>query len=164
MKNLRQNRIKLLLMPVLLCAGIIAFGQTPEEAVMEPVNLLFEGMKKADSAMVKKAFFKEAKMFTSTKNKNGEDVITQAELAKFLNLLGSKNPNDPAWNEKIFNTQIKVDGGMAQVWTEYSFFIGEKFSHCGVNAFQLLKDQSGWKIIHIMDTRRKQNCNEVFTK
>lgn len=163
MKSLQKNRIKVLLMPVLLCAGIVASAQTIEEEVMKPVNLLFEGMKKADSSMVRKAFFVDAKMFTSAKNKNGEQIIKEELLNNFLNVIGSKKPNTPDWNEKLLNTEIKVDGSIAQVWTEYSFFVGNKFSHCGVNAFQLIKDNSEWKIIHIMDTRRKKDCKEELS-
>jgi hypothetical protein len=48
---------------------------------------------------------------------------------------------------------------MAAIWTEYSFYLGDKFSHCGVNSFQLFKDETGWKIIYIVDTRRKEGCD-----
>ncbi|MEM0542129.1 hypothetical protein WFZ85_05850 [Flavobacterium sp. j3] len=52
---------------------------------------------------------------------------------------------------------IQVDGEMAHAWTPYEFYVNGKFSHKGVNAFTLFKDgsleASGWKIIHIVDTR-----------
>lgn len=33
------------------------------------------------------------------------------------------------------------------------------FSHCGIDAFQLFKDDKGeWKITQIVDTRRKEGC------
>jgi hypothetical protein len=54
---------------------------------------------------------------------------------------------------------VLIDGNLASVWTDYKFYIGEKFSHCGVNSFQLFKGDDGWKIIYIIDTRRKDNCN-----
>jgi hypothetical protein len=41
----------------------------------------------------------------------------------------------------------------------YKFYVGETFSHCGVNSFQLFKDKEGWKIIYLIDTRRKDPCN-----
>ena len=54
-----------------------------------------------------------------------------------------------------------VDGGIAQVWTDYAFYVGAEFSHCGVDAFHLAKDAFGsWKIMHLMDTRRKEGCIE----
>lgn len=163
MKSLQKNRIIILLMPVLLCTGIFASAQIPEDEVMKSVNLLFEGMLKADSAIVRTAFFPEAKMFTSFINKKGEQVIKEEQLNDFLNAIGSKPKDAPNWNEKLLSSEIKIDDGIAQVWTKYSFFVGDKFSHCGVNAFQLMKDNTSWKIIHIMDTRRKKGCNEELT-
>ena len=43
--------------------------------------------------------------------------------------------------------------------TPYKFYVGEKFSHCGVNSFQLVKIRGEWKIQYIIDTRRRQNCD-----
>jgi hypothetical protein len=63
-------------------------------------------------------------------------------------------------NEKLNGYEIKVDGDLASAWTPYEFYVGEEFSHCGVNSFQLLKTADGWKIFHIVDTRRKDNCVE----
>ncbi|RYZ94279.1 MAG: hypothetical protein EOP47_28140, partial [Sphingobacteriaceae bacterium] len=55
---------------------------------------------------------------------------------------------------------IKIDGELASVWTPYKFYLGDKFSHCGINFFQLMKMATGWKVIYIVDTRRKDNCPE----
>jgi hypothetical protein len=44
------------------------------------------------------------------------------------------------------------------LFPEYTFYVGDQMSHCGVNAFQLMKTTEGWKIIGITDTRRKDNC------
>lgn len=99
-------------------------------------------------------------MITSYKNKEGEEIVKDEQLNNFLTVIGSKAKDAPDWNEKLLTTEIKIDGGIAQVWTEYSFFVGNKFSHCGVNAFQLMRENSQWKIIHIMDTRRKENCEK----
>jgi len=49
--------------------------------------------------------------------------------------------------------------GVAQVWTEYAFYLNKEFSHCGIDAFQLVKDKE-WKIIHLIDTRKKMNCEK----
>jgi hypothetical protein len=45
---------------------------------------------------------------------------------------------------------------MANVWTPYEFYINEKLSHIGVNSFTLLLENNIWKIVHIIDTRRKK--------
>ena len=44
------------------------------------------------------------------------------------------------------------------VWAKYAFYAGEQLSHCGVDAFQLVKGAEGGKIFHIADTRRREGC------
>lgn len=118
---------------------------------------LFDGMRQGDSAKVSSAFHKEVKMYTSFTDKDGQLVLQEGKLASFLNAVGT--PHDKIWDEKIYGVKISIDGGIAQVWTDYTFYVSEEFSHCGVDAFHLVKEASGkWKIIHLMDTRRKEGC------
>ena len=155
-KNNISNTIKCLLMPVFLCAGIIVFGQTPgEQAVMKPINQLFEGMLKADTAIVKKAFARNVVMKVVSDEETKEET-----LKEFLAQIANKAPETPQWIEKLYNTEIRIDGSLAHVWTDYSFYIGEKFSHCGVDSFALIKLSGEWKIVYLMDTRRKEGCEE----
>ena len=68
-------------------------------------------------------------------------------------------PSNFNFQEKILSYSIQVDGAMANVWTPYEFYINGVLSHKGVNAFTLFKENSqeasGWKIIYVIDTRRK---------
>jgi hypothetical protein len=62
-------------------------------------------------------------------------------------------------DERIEFGTILVDDNLASVWTPYQFYYDGKFSHCGVNSFQLVRGGEGWKIQYLIDTRRKQPCN-----
>jgi hypothetical protein len=53
---------------------------------------------------------------------------------------------------------VHVDGGLASVWTEYAFYVGERLNHCGVDAFHLVRTAEGWRIIDLADTRRREGC------
>jgi len=66
-------------------------------------------------------------------------------------------PKDAADERIVFET-IRIDGPLASVWTPYNFYYEGKFSHCGVNSFQLVKINGEWKIQYLIDTRRKQGC------
>lgn len=120
--------------------------------VMEPVNQLFEGMRTGDSAKVHRVFHHRAQM-TSVK---GDGSLTDDGLSGFLKAIGS--PHTEIWNEVIWKPVVQVDGNFAQVWTPYAFYVGKRFSHCGVDAFQLVKTAGGWKIFQLTDTRRKEKC------
>ena len=126
-------------------------------AVSNTIIKLFDGMREVDSSKVRSVFRDDVRMFTSFKTKSGENMLKEGELIDFLNAIGSPHPE--IWDEKIWNTIIQIDGNLAQVWTDYAFYVGEKFSHCGVDAFQLIKEENeNWKIINLIDTRRIEGC------
>lgn len=54
--------------------------------------------------------------------------------------------------------QVRIDETLATVWTQYDFHLAGKFSHCGVDAFHLLKTATGWKIVSLADTSRMEGC------
>jgi hypothetical protein len=78
-------------------------------------------------------------------------------LEDFLNMIAT--PRKEIFDEQILSFEIRIDGQMATAWTPYKFYLDKTFSHCGVNAFQLFKSENGWKIISILDTRRKEPCD-----
>jgi len=158
---MKPNKIFLVLF-IFGCLSAEIFAQqtdrsADEQEVLLLIEKLFDGMREGDSAKVSSVFGKDVLLYTSFNDKDGVAKVQKGELQSFLKAIGT--PHDQVWNEKISNTKINIDGGMAQVWTDYSFYIDQEFSHCGVDAFHLMKgNDSGWKIVHLMDTRRKENC------
>ena len=120
------------------------------------INNLFKGMLQGDSTLVHQSFHDEVSMYTTFIDNDGNHQLRKGSLSAFLNAVGT--PHDEEWNEVISDLKINVDDGLAEAWMNYSFYRGEEFSHCGVNAMQLIKVDDHWKIIHLIDTRRKENC------
>ena len=51
------------------------------------------------------------------------------------------------------NAQVAFTGNLANVWTYYDFHIGDELSHCGYDAFQLVKtDSEDWRILGVTYT------------
>ena len=59
---------------------------------------------------------------------------------------------------------MKTDGDIAFVWAPYTFYLDGAVRHCGVNAIDLLRDGTGWKITQVADTRRTENCPDPLAK
>jgi hypothetical protein len=59
-------------------------------------------------------------------------------------------------DERIRFEVVKVDGPLAIVWTPYEFYYNGRYSHCGVNSFQLVRLNGKWMIQYLIDTRRKK--------
>jgi hypothetical protein len=149
---MKYSFILLLLWPGL----VLAQTEAETQAIIKPVTTLFTGMNLGDSAMVHKAFTSDATLASIT-NKEGKIVVRrEASIAGFLKAVGT--PHKEPWSEPIWGARIEVDGDFAQVWTPYAFYVGKTFSHCGVDAFQLIKQNGEWKIFYLVDTRRKEGC------
>lgn len=135
---------------------VLAQADVETPAIMKPVTALFKGMNLGDSAMVRTAFTADATM-ASISNKDGKMVVRrESSIAGFLKAVGS--PHKEPWSEPIWDARVEVDSEFAQVWTPYAFYVGKNFSHCGVDAFQLIKQNGEWKIFYLADTRRKEGC------
>ena len=135
------------------------FAQNAEEtAVKTTVHTLFQAMQKADSTMLKPLFSPGARLQTVI-NKQGDVTVRDEAIAGFINSIGKAKAG--TLDERLSGIDIKIDGDLATAWTPYVFYFQDKKSHCGVNAFTLVKIGGSWKIQTIIDTRRKENCPDL---
>ncbi|MEM5566861.1 nuclear transport factor 2 family protein [Psychroserpens sp. AS72] len=145
---------------ILICTSICSYSQTSEtDNVKATIEHFFEAFHKQDSTLILKTVHPEIKMQSIGKDKEGNSVLSTSEFKKFLNSIVSI-PKEKTFKEEILSYKIQVDGDMAHAWTPYKFYFDRNFSHCGVNSFQLFKDDGQWKIIYIIDTRRRECMEE----
>ena len=135
-----------------------SFAQDTKSTIMEPVETLFAGMNRGDSSMVRKAFVTSPMIATVLADASAASVIRYDDFEEFLIAIAAPHPQP--WNEPIWDVKIESDGNLAHVWANYAFYVGRKFSHCGVDAFQLVKGSDDkWRIFFLADTRRSEGCN-----
>lgn len=140
----------------------ITFASWPasaqQEAILKPIHTLFEGMKSGDTAVIRKVFHPKAALFTVVKHpQTGQPTLRTETLTDFLNAVGK--PRTDSYDEVTWNEKVSIDGEFAQVWADYAFYLNRGFHHCGVDAFQLIKNDKGeWMIFVLSDTRRTSDC------
>lgn len=128
-----------------------------QKEVKQAIEEFFDGFHKGDTAIMKKVLASKVMLKTVAKNKEGKIKIGETPIEKFLNAIHNR-PADQKWDERLLSFTITANGQIANAWTPYEFYFNEKFSHCGVNVFQLYKDREGWKIMHLADTRNREGC------
>jgi hypothetical protein len=151
---------KIILLCLLLSKLFVqaAYAQNDDEkAIKNTINQLFDGMRKSDSTMIRSAFNTNAILQTIVTNKAGNAQVKDVDVGLFVKSI--TKPHTAIYDERIVFTKILIDDKLASVWTDYQFYVGNAFSHCGVNSFQLVKTPAGWKIVYLIDTRRKEQCN-----
>jgi hypothetical protein len=48
--------------------------------------------------------------------------------------------------ERGFRPEVRVNGGVAMVWYPYDLYLGDRWSHCGVDIFTLVRADGRWRI------------------
>jgi hypothetical protein len=148
-------RFLVLMLAALYFSAPPASAQPAEEEVQAVVQRLFEGMRAGDSTAVRSVFHPDARML-SVGVRDGQPALMQGNVEEFVRAIGT--PHEDVWDERVWDVEIRIDGNLAAAWMDYAFYLGDEFSHCGVNAFHLFHGPEGWKIIGITDTRRKDGC------
>ncbi len=127
-----------------------------EDEVLAVVERLFDGMRAADSSMVRSTLHADLRLVSVAEGESGPALHSEP-MDGFVAAVGT--PHEEVWDERIWDPEVRVDGRLATVWVSYAFYLGEELSHCGVDAFQLFDGAEGWKIFHIADTRRREGCD-----
>ena len=147
-----------LLLAAALLAAPAACAQTgPAEAaaVKATITTFFTGMRQGDSALVRSTLAPGV-VVQGISSKTGAPQVVTESIEGFLKSVGTPHPQP--YDERITFEQVLVDANLASVWTPYQFYVGPRFSHCGYNSFQLVKLAAGWRIAHVIDTRRQTGC------
>jgi hypothetical protein len=136
---------------LVLLVSQISFAQ--EKEIQQTIETFFEAFHQRDSIKLQSVCSKDLVLHSISESGNG----TKFSIEKSSNFYKSiaTIPVTMKFEEKILSYNIQVDGAMAHVWTPYEFYVNGKLSHSGVNSFQLFKENEVWKVVYILDTRRK---------
>ena len=81
--------------------------------------------------------------FHAVRRQDGKAVIRTFSGQEYLKDLAAMKQSV---RERIWNPDVRVRESIASVWTPYDVWIDGKFSHCGIDSFDLVKTDEGWKI------------------
>lgn len=146
----------LLALPVLAPAPAAAQQGEDEAAVRAVITRLFDGMRAGDGSVFREVFTPDARLQTAAVRRDGTPALMSMPVDSFAAMVSQ--PRDFVLDERIDAWDVRIDGPLAVVTVDYSFYAGPRFSHCGIDAFQLFKAAGGWKIFQLTDTRRTTGC------
>ncbi len=135
-----------------------AVAQNVEDEVAQAARALFDAMRAGDGAAVEALFHPDVRLMIVSVQ-DGRAVVASTSPADFARAVG--NPRTEVWDERIGQLSIQVDGGLATAWMNYAFYLDDRFSHCGINAFQFIRSDTGWQILQLTYTRRQDSCGPV---
>ena len=149
MKNLRTAILVLLIAGALVTAPLGA--STPaEQAVLAPVQAMFDGMAKRDAAAIKAPLLPGGSLVLMRDGKP-----TQMTFDMFADRVAK--PGITKIEERIPDPLVRIDNDLAVVWAPFDFLVDGKVDHCGTDLINLVRVEGKWLIASVADTGSK-NC------
>jgi len=99
----------------------------------------------------------DAQLIAVMKNKEGKSISRNIPAEAFSKNFAEKRAE---LKEDMYAPKVEIHGDLALVWGRYVFFVNDKISHCGVNAFHLIRTDTGWKIAGASSSMEPQGCTE----
>lgn len=140
---------------VLLLAGVMcSFAASPvsDPTPVAVVQQLFNAMSAHDAQAAAALFIPDATLVSVRPDGKSSTIPYQDWIER---LRTSQN----TWLERMWNPKVLEHGSIAVVWAEYDFHLNGKFSHCGIDSFNLLRTGTGWKIAGVMFTSDTDACS-----
>lgn len=120
-------------------------------AVIDATEALFAAMQEKDTTTLRRLIHPRAQIVAVS-----DDAVGVRTLDEWIPGL-TRSPD--ALVERMWNPRVEIDGNLATLWAPYDFHLGERFSHCGYDAFQFVREGGAWKMIAITFTRRTTGCD-----
>jgi hypothetical protein len=146
------------------CVPSIGIAQAPapeaspaeRDAVLAAVQKFFDTMASGDVAAGRAGSIPEGRFFSVRESAPGVPpaVRTFTNQESYDRMASDKRK----LQERMWNPEVRIHGPIAVVWTAYDFWVDGKFSHCGVDAFNLVKTQDGWKLAGGLYTIEPTGC------
>ena len=146
-----MNQLNLSASALLLCLALTpGRAQSPnvdDQAVLAPIQAMFNGMSRRDAAAIKAPAVPGTMMVLM---RNGKPV--QMSVDDFADRVGK--PGKAQIQERIHDPLIRIDHDLAMVWAPFDFLSDGKVDHCGTDVFNLVRVDGTWRIAAIADTGR----------
>lgn len=139
------------------CYTLQAQEAADKKAVIRIVDQFFEALEKKDTALYSSLVMRNAQIWVSRKRNDS----LQTPMRSFAEDIQKLHQYKEILLERALSYQVTIHNNIAVVWVPYTFQLGAKLTHCGIDVFTLLKTTAGWKIVSTVYTVEPDGCAEL---
>ena len=129
-------------------------GHMPSDAdraaILATVQSLFDALGERDTELLTSILHPDILMRSVERSAAGERSASTSTLEGMVARLEADGPR---MTERMWDPEVRISGDLATVWTPYDFYVGEDLSHCGADAFILMREGGDWQITSLSWTR-----------
>ena len=119
-------------------------------AILATVQSLFDALGERDTELLTAILHPDILMHSVELSAEGRRSASTSTLEGMVARLEAEGPR---MTERMWDPEVRISGDLAMVWTPYDFYVGEDLSHCGADAFILMRDGGDWQITSLSWTR-----------
>lgn len=137
---------------VVLAGGLLAqsaraqAAPTDERAVIAVADSVLMALSSGDNAALVRLTLDSA-VVGGIGLRNGAERMSLSSWHPYTTRTGPS-----AFTERGFDATARVQDRVAQVWVPYDLYIGDKWSHCGVDTFTMMKADGHWRVASLIYT------------
>jgi hypothetical protein len=131
------------------------FAQTDEEKILATVQAVFDNLKNPDSTILKVLYAEKAYSYAWSEFEGEYHLIPYPSA---VHLVDPENSVEEIMRKS--GVDVKIHKNLAVAWVPYDFYANGAFHHCGINVFNLIKEDERWKITSILYSMEKTGCED----
>mgnify|MGYP002780051673 CR=1 FL=1 len=129
-------------------------------AVVSTLTRMFDALRVKDAATLRSILHPDARFTLFRPAPDGSVRVNVLTGAQFVQATTAANA--PGLDEPIRNVRVTVDGALATAWAEYQVRTNGTVSHCGYDAFHLVRTATGWQVVNTADSFRREGCGPIW--
>jgi hypothetical protein len=123
-----------------------------EQAVLTSANALLAAFNTGNSAEILRWVYPDGRV-TGTGTLPNRSGVRSESWTQFIQRLASS-----AFQETISDPAVEVDGDAAMIWAPFVVRIGGKVYNCGIDHFDLVRENGAWKVMNLTFSSRVTGC------
>jgi hypothetical protein len=128
-------------------------AQEDQRAIMAVVDRMFAALAaKSPEALLAEVVPEGLATASQHGADRGVHSVRWPEFAAHL----ARIPGRPA--ERLIDPHVHVEGDIAMIWSRYEFELDGRFLHCGIDHFDLIRQDGRWKVLNLTWTQQTENC------
>jgi hypothetical protein len=143
-------------------AGARETTEQERTAVLASIQSFMDALRMKDTTAMNLHVDSLTRLTLLRPTREGSTRVVVMSGAQFIRAVTP--PTQPGIDEPIRNPVVHVSGDLASVWAEYQVRRETTVTHCGFDAFHLVRKNGRWMILNISDTYQQAGCGPAWPR
>jgi hypothetical protein len=150
-----------LILPLAGAPHVLA-AQSDRDQVLAAIDTFLVGLRTKDTVLMGQHVDSLTRLTLLRPRPDGSTRVVVLTGKEFMAVV--TRPAQVPLDEPIRNPVVLIDGDLASVWAEYQVRVDGRVSHCGFDAFHLVRRAGRWRFLNVSDTFRTTGCGDSWQR